>query len=305
MRSLGAYEEVERSVHWLRGRFKGRHPAVALVLTSGIGGFTKGLEDPITFTYQEIPGFPRDHEDGRLWLGKVNGVEVMVMDGRYYFYDGYAPHECVHGVRVMGRLGAQALIIKNAAGSADPKVQPGSLVVVTGHLNLTGDSPLRGPHDERLGPQHVDMTKAYDSVLRDHIHDCAARLRADMVPAPTPEKPDAKVTTWPMPLHPGGVFAQVPGPEFETEHQVTAIREQGGTLIGMAMAFEVIAARQLDMRCAGIVQVTNMAAGVEGGRPTPTEIRTSLATASPLTVRLLREVMGTPMPPQKVAVALD
>jgi purine-nucleoside phosphorylase len=219
-------------------------PRAAVVLGSGLGGFADRVEEPVTIPYAEIPGWPvataLGHA-GTLVVGSVAGVPVAVMRGRAHLYEGHPADRVVFGVRVLGRLGAETLVVTNACGGIRNDLTPGDLVLISDHLNLQGTSPLVGPNDDALGPRFPDMTAAYDPALRALAHECAERLGQSLSE---------------------GVYAAWLGPAFETPAEIRMIRTLGGDLVGMSTVPEVLAARHMGLRCLAISCVTNMAAGI-------------------------------------------
>ncbi len=219
-------------------------PRAAVVLGSGLGGFADRVEDAVEIPYGEIPGWPVSTaigHAGTLLLGTVAGVPLAVMKGRAHLYEGHPADRVVFGVRVLGRLGADALVVTNACGGVREDLAPGDLVLVADHLNLQGTSPLVGPNDDALGPRFPDMTSAYDPALRAIAHEAAGRLGQRLSE---------------------GVYAAWLGPAFETPAEIRMIRALGGDLVGMSTVPEVLAARHMGVRCLGVSCVTNMAAGI-------------------------------------------
>ena len=219
-------------------------PRVAVVLGSGLGGFADRVEDATEIPYGEIPGWPVSTalgHSGTLVLGSFAGVPVAVMKGRAHLYEGHAADRVVFGVRVLGRLGADVLVVTNACGGVREDLSPGELVLVSDHLNLQGTSPLVGPNDDALGPRFPDMSDAYDPVLRALAHEAADRLGQSLSE---------------------GVYAAWLGPAFETPAEIRMVRVLGGDLVGMSTVPEVLAARHMGLRCLAISCVTNMAAGI-------------------------------------------
>ena len=223
-------------------------PRVAVVLGSGLGGFADRIADATEIPYGEIPGWPISTalgHSGTLVLGSFAGVPVAVMKGRAHLYEGHPADRVVFGVRVLGLLGADALVVTNACGGVREDLSPGELVLVSDHLNLQGTSPLVGPNDDALGPRFPDMSDAYDPVLRALAHEAADRLGQSLSE---------------------GVYAAWLGPAFETPAEIRMVRVLGGDLVGMSTVPEVLAARHMGLRCLAISCVTNMAAGI---RPEP------------------------------------
>ncbi len=238
------YERAEHAARTLRARFQ-ETPRVALVLGSGLGAFADTVDDAVSVPYTEVPGFTRatvEGHKGRLVLGRVEGVPVAVMQGRSHFYEGYTLEETTFPVRALGLLGAKSLILTNAAGGLNNSFTQGSLVVISDHLNLIGDNPLRGPNDERFGPRFPDMTEVYDHEYQDAAiregHEMGLELRR-------------------------GVYAALSGPSYETPAEIRMLRLLGADAVGMSTVPEAIVARHMGLRVLGISCITNMAAGVE------------------------------------------
>jgi purine-nucleoside phosphorylase len=243
------------------------------VLGSGLGGFADAVEDAVEIPYAEIPGWPVSTavgHAGTLVLGTFGGAPVAVMKGRAHLYEGVPPAKVVFGVRVLGRLGIESLVVTNACGAIDPSLQPGALVAVSDHLNFQGASPLVGPNDDSLGPRFPDMTDAYDPSYRARAREAADRLGIALGE---------------------GVYAAWLGPAFETPAEIRMLRAVGADLVGMSTAPEVLAARHMGIRCLALSCVTNAAAGV---LPEPIDHERVLevgARAAGDLVALLREVI--------------
>ncbi len=219
-------------------------PKIALVLGSGLGSFADRLADPTVIPYAEIPHFPRstvEGHSGRLVLGSFAGIPLVVMQGRVHGYEGYTQQQVVFPTRVLAQLGIRTLIVTNAAGAIRTDLAPGQLVLIADHINFTGQNPVTGPNDPRLGERFFDMSDAYARRLRR-----LARTAAQAEGIPLPE----------------GVYLGLSGPSFETPAEIRAFRTMGADLVGMSTVHEVIAARHLGIEVLGLSCVTNMAAGV-------------------------------------------
>ena len=239
-------KELEEAVGWLRERTS-LSPRVGVVLGSGLGGFASCLTDRLEIPYETIPHWPvstAEGHAGRLVLGRLGELPVAVMAGRVHLYEGYRPDQVVFGVRVLGRLGARALVLTNAAGGINPAFQRGLLVLISDHINLQGANPLVGPNEESLGPRFPDMTEAYSVRLRQIARETAAELGI-----PVAE----------------GVYAAMLGPSYETPAEIRFLRIIGADLVGMSTVPEVIAARHMGLSVLAISCVTNMAAGLAPG----------------------------------------
>jgi purine-nucleoside phosphorylase len=219
-------------------------PKIGLVLGSGLGSFADSLTDPTRIPYAEIPAFPRSTaigHAGQMVIGKSGAVPVAVMQGRVHLYEGYSPQQVAFPMRVFGRMGIRAVILTNAAGGINLNYQQGALVLIRDHINLQGSNPLVGPNDDRFGVRFPDMTHAYAKEYRAMAREEAAKLG--------------------MTLH-EGVYAALLGPNYETPAEINYLRAIGADLVGMSTAFEVIAARHMEIKVVAISCVTNMAAGI-------------------------------------------
>jgi purine-nucleoside phosphorylase len=237
------YERAEHAARLIRSRIA-EDVRVALVLGSGLGAFADELEGAEAIPYAEIPGFARptvEGHAGRLVVGRVGGVMVAAMQGRFHFYEGYRLEEVTFPVRVLALLGASSLVLTNAAGGLNNSFEQGSLVVISDHLNLMGTNPLLGPNDPRFGPRFPDMTDVYDREYQDaaitEAHAMGLELRR-------------------------GIYAALSGPSYETPAEIRMLRLLGADAVGMSTVPEAIVARQMGLRVLGISCITNMAAGV-------------------------------------------
>jgi purine-nucleoside phosphorylase len=253
-------------------------PTVALILGSGLGSLAEEVRDATGIPYEEIPHFARSTvagHAGRLLIGTLEGVPVVVMQGRFHFYEGYSPQVITFPVRVMHLLGAQTLIVTNAAGGVNPAYRPGDFMLIRDHINfpgLAGVNPLIGPNEDRLGERFPALAKAYDPQLRALARSVAAR--------------------WPeMTLH-EGIYTMVAGPSFETGAELKALRILGTDAVGMSTVPEVIVARHMGMRVLGLSLITNTATGEESEEVNHAEVLTAAKTAQPLFVALVRGIIS-------------
>ena len=215
-----------------------------MVLGSGLGAFADEFAEATRIPYAKIPHFPRSTaigHAGQLVLGKVDGVEVVGMQGRVHLYEGYSAQEVAFPIRVFARLGVRAVILTNAAGGIKKEFTQGRLVVISDHINLQGANPLTGPNEERFGPRFPDMTNAYDKQFRELTLAAGRKMNVGLGE---------------------GVYAALAGPSYETPAEIRYLRSIGADLVGMSTVPEVIAARHSGMRALGISCVTNAAAGV-------------------------------------------
>jgi purine-nucleoside phosphorylase len=239
------YERAEHAARTIRARFD-EEVRVALVLGSGLGAFADDLEESVAIPYEEIPGFARptvEGHAGRLVLGRINGVPVAVMQGRFHYYEGYSFDEVLFPVRTLALYGAKSLVLTNAAGGINIELAQGALMVISDHLNLMGVNPLRGAHDPRFGERFPDLTETYARDYQELAVEEAHAMGLDLR---------------------RGVYAALSGPTYETPAEIRMLRTLGADAVGMSTVPEAVAARQMGMKVLGISCITNMAAGVVG-----------------------------------------
>jgi len=237
------YERAEKAARLIRARTDA-DVSVAIVLGSGLGAFADELTDSTSIRYDEIPSFARatvEGHAGRLVIGKTNNVTVAAMQGRFHFYEGYSLEEVTFPIRVLKLLGVRTLILTNAAGSLNTEFTPGSLMVITDHINLLGVNPLVGPNDVRFGPRFPDLTSVYARRLQDLVISEANAIGLDMR---------------------RGIYAALSGPSYETPAEIHMVRTLGADAVGMSTVPEAIVARHMNLEVIGISCITNLAAGV-------------------------------------------
>lgn len=246
---------------------------LALVLGSGLSGFSSGLPDAIEVPYEDIPGFPVPKVEGHarsLFSAKIGAANVLVLAGRVHLYEGWELDEVVFGVRTAILCGCRTVVLTNAAGATSDSMQPGELVLIEDHINLTGYNPLMGDNDERLGPRFPDMTDVYDPQLRQLAVKTAKSLGMDMKQ---------------------GVYAWFTGPSYETPAEIRMVAKMGGDLAGMSTVPEAIAARHMGARVLGISLVTNLAAGLSPDVLSHDEVTEIGAQAKPRFTSLLNALL--------------
>lgn len=239
-------DRVDEAVAAVRARIGDRAPEVGLVLGSGLGAASLPLEDPIEIPVDEIPHVPVPQVEGHVgvWtFGRIAGRPVVVAGGRVHTYEGVPLRRSTLGVRAIAGLGARALIVTNAAGGIRDDLVPGTLMRIRDHLNLLGDSPLVGEHDDRMGARFVDLTEAYDRAW------CARARALDG---------DAAIDL------PEGVYAACLGPQYETPAEIDHLERIGADAVGMSTVPEVIVARQCGLDVFGLSLISNRAAGRGG-----------------------------------------
>jgi purine-nucleoside phosphorylase len=235
--------QLDEAVAFVRSR-SSLQPQVGLVLGSGLGDFADHVEEACAIPYADIPHFRKvtvAGHAGRLVLGRVKGRPVAVLQGRYHYYEGHDIEAVVFPVRLLCRLGVEALLLTNAAGGIGAHLQAGSLMAIRDHINLMGINPLRGENDERLGPRFPDMSSVYDPAIRERIMKEQKLLGMD--PA-------------------DGVYLALSGPSYETPAEVRMLARLGADAVGMSTVPEAIVARHMGVRVGGISCVTNLAAGI-------------------------------------------
>jgi purine-nucleoside phosphorylase len=232
----------EAAAKVIRPRLLGRTPEVAITLGSGLGGLASRITDAVRIPYEEIPGFHSpsvEGHKGELVCGQLAGRTVLAQSGRFHMYEGYSAQVAVLPVRTFHALGIQSLMVTNAAGGVNRNFGPGTIMLITDHINMSGRTPLEGPvvpGDQRF----PDMTEAYDKALQALAREVASREGIELAE---------------------GVYLALLGPSYETPSEVRMFERFGADAVGMSTAVEVIAARARGMRCLGISTVTNAAAG--------------------------------------------
>lgn len=219
-------------------------PKVALILGSGLGDYADGIQIEQTIDYTQIEGFPvstvAGHK-GRFVFGYVNETPVVIMQGRIHYYEGYAMSDVVLPTRLMGMLGAEKLILTNAAGGINYDYKPGDFMLITDHIAVGTPNPLIGENLDELGVRFPDMSEVYSASMREIIKQEAEKLS--------------------IPLQ-EGVYVQLTGPAYETPAEIRMCRNWGGDAVGMSTACEAMAARHMGMEVCGISCITNLAAGM-------------------------------------------
>ena len=268
-------QQYREAAAYIRARTR-QEPTIGLVLGSGLSSLADQLEQADVFPYQELPHFAQTTvhgHTGRLLVGKLEGQTVMVMQGRFHFYEGHTMQRVTLPIRVMGMLGIQTLIVTNAAGGLAPRFSPGELMLITDHINLVGMSghnPLIGPNDPDLGPRFPDMSQAYAPELQQIARQVA---RTDGIPLQE------------------GVYVCLAGPSFETPAEIRFLRLIGADAVGMSTVHEVIVAHHMGMRNLGISGISNVHAA-DSAPPQETTHQEVLETGLTIAPRLLALIRG-------------
>ena len=240
---MAYYEDIKAAADAVRARVSDM-PTLAIVLGSGLGDFADSLDDAVSLPYDDLPCWPSSTvagHAGRLVVGSSDGCRIVALAGRSHLYEGHDSRTVTFAVRVLGVLGVKTLILTNAAGGVNTGFSQGALMLIDDHINLTGQNPLVGANDDRLGPRFPDMSSVY-----------SPRLRAIAVEV-------GKVCGVGL-AH--GVYAALLGPSYETPAEIRYLRTIGADAVGMSTVPEAIAARHMGIEVLGISCITNMAAGV-------------------------------------------
>jgi purine-nucleoside phosphorylase len=280
-----SYEKAAAAADFIRSRHPAE-PEVAIVLGSGLGAFADSVERAVRIPYEEIPGFARSTVEGhagQLVLGEIGGRRVAVQQGRFHFYEGYEMEQVILPVRAFALLGVKSVILTNAAGSLDTDMTPGSLMVITDHLNCMGANPLRGPNADRFGPRFPDMTAVYDRELQQ-----IAEMEADAIAW---ERFDKGIDPEKVDFIHRGVYCALSGPTYETPAEVRMYRMLGASAVGMSTVPEAIAARHAGLRVLGISCITNLAAGISDEPINHAEVMETGARVAEIFQELLRRIV--------------
>ena len=243
------------ATEFLKSRIEDIQPEIGLVLGSGLNFLAdERMQLDKTIPYSEIPEFPRatalGHK-GNLVFGGLGECSVVCMQGRFHFYEGHSMEDVIKPVQVMSQLGVKTVVLTNAAGGINESFSPGTLMLITDHINLLGTNPLIGENIDEFGPRFPDMTFVYDREVRSSAHDAAESLGIELRE---------------------GVYLATTGPSFETPAEIRAFRTLGADAVGMSTVPEAIAANHAGLRVCGISCISNMAAGMSGARLTHEEV---------------------------------
>lgn len=236
-------KKLEETAAYMRNRFS-QKPEIGIILGSGLGTLVEDIVEGVNIPYEDIPHFSSTTvigHPGRVVVGKFAGKVVMTMQGRFHYYEGYSMQQVAYPVRLMGWMGIHTLLVTNASGGINSNFSPGDLMVIRDHINLMGDSPLRGPNENSLGPRFPDMTEAYPQFLRRLAYRAAVSAGVRLQE---------------------GIYAGIPGPSYETPAEINFLRTAGADAVGMSTVPEVIAANHQGIKVLGISCITNMAAGI-------------------------------------------
>jgi purine-nucleoside phosphorylase len=253
-------------------------PAAGIVLGSGLGGLADELDENVAIPFEDLPGWPvatAPGHAGRLLLGRLSGTPVVMLQGRFHVYEGNDPGLVVQPVLLFRRLGARIVVLTNAAGGIHPDYGPGTLMLITDHLNLTGRTALLGKNADELGERFPDLTNAWNPALREAM---LAAASAEGVPVEE------------------GVYAGLLGPQYETPAEVRMLRTLGADAVGMSTVLEAIAARWAGLEVCGVSLVTNAGAGYTGQPLSHEEVLEAGKEAGPRLAKVIRRFIGSLAP---------
>lgn len=240
---MSLQHKLQETAQWIQERISVQ-PEIVLILGSGLGVLADSLEEPVLLKYENIPHFPvttvEGHE-GVLAIGKLNGVSVAMLKGRFHLYEGYSEDMIAYPIRVMKALGIDKMVVTNAAGGINELFTPGEFMLIRDHINLMFRNPLMGPNDDSIGPRFPDLSEAYSKEMLQTARIIASGLKLKLQE---------------------GIYVGMTGPTYETPAEVRMLRKLGGDAAGMSTVPEVIAARHAGIRVLGISCITNMAAGI-------------------------------------------
>lgn len=262
------YEKVDRCYKSIQEKLPFT-PQLALVLGSGLGDYADGFPNEGAVEYQDIEGFPVSTvpgHKGRFIFTHVEGMPVVMMQGRVHYYEGYPMSDVVLPVRLMRRMGAEVLFLTNAAGGADFSLAPGDLMLIKDQIACFVPSPLIGPNVEEWGPRFPDMSHIYDPELMDAVRESAAGLQIDLKE---------------------GVYLQLTGPAYESPAEIRMCRGLGAQAVGMSTACEAVAARHMGYRICGLSCISNMASGMTEKPLSHQEVQETADRVAPLFKQLV------------------
>jgi purine-nucleoside phosphorylase len=270
---LTILQQIAETVSWIRS-VSDVKPRVGIVLGSGLGNLAREIAVDTEIAYSDIPHFPVstvEGHQGKLIFGKLGGQPIVVLSGRFHYYEGYPADQVVYPIRVLKFLGVQTLLLSNAAGGMNSAFRVGDLMIIRDHISLFTVNPLLGKNDDGLGPRFPDMSEPYSKELIRRARAITARLE--------------------IPVH-EGVYAGVTGPSFETRAEYKLLHVAGGDAVGMSTVQEVIAARHIGLSVFAISVITDLGIREEDNLITHEEVLQAAAAAEPKLTSLFRELVA-------------
>ena len=266
------WEQVQETVSYIKEKIDFT-PEYGVILGSGLGSFTDEIKVKYTLAYHEIPNFPvstvQGHK-GALIFGTIGTKNVVAMQGRFHFYEGYSMTEVTFPVRVMKYLGVEKLVVSNASGGVNPSYKVGAIIMITDHINMTPEHPLRGKNDERFGPRFVNMSEPYSRKMIAKATELAKKLNIE--------------------VH-EGIYLGLQGPTYETLAEYKMVKIVGADCVGMSTVPEVIVARHMDLETFGISVITDMGNEESIGTISHEEVLEAAKGAEPKVRTLIRELI--------------
>jgi len=266
------WDKVQETVTYIKNKIN-ITPGYGVILGSGLGSFTDDLTIECVLPYGEIPNFPTstvEGHQGALVFGKIGDKNVVAMQGRFHFYEGYNMKEVTFPVRVMKYLGVEKLIVSNASGGVNPKYKVGSIVLLKDQINMMPEHPLRGKNDERFGPRFVNMSEPFSKKMISKVKEIAEKSAIE--------------------VH-DGVYLGLQGPTFETLSEYRMVGKLGGDCVGMSTVPEVIVARHMNLETFGISVITDMGNEESIETITHAEVLEAAKNAEPHVRQLIRELI--------------
>lgn len=265
-------EKIKQTADYIRSK-AGNMPETAIILGTGLGALVDHITEKKYIPYTEIPNFPVstvEGHSGNLIFGRLGNRQVIAMQGRFHYYEGYDMKEVTFPVRVMKQLGVKTLFVSNAAGGMNKEFRVGDIMIITDHINLFPENPLRGKNYEELGPRFPAMTEAYDKRLVAAAEDIAAKKGIRVMK---------------------GVYVGTQGPTFETPAEYEYFRIIGGDAVGMSTVPEVIVANHAGMRVFGVSVITDLGGKDVTDVPTHEEVQKAAEAAQPYMMEIMRELI--------------
>lgn len=269
---VGQYEMALETASFIENKLTMK-PEIGLILGSGLGDLANEIDDRVEIPYEAIPNFPVstvEGHKGQLVIGTLSGKQVIAMQGRFHYYEGYSMEQVTFPIRVMKLLGVSTVFITNACGGMNATFSPGDLMIITDHLNMTGTNPLIGANDARFGPRFPDMSSAYTKEYIPLLEEVAKQL-------------NIKIQK--------GVYAGITGPTYMSGAELIMLRKNSGDVVGMSTVPEVIVASHMGMKVIGISCITDMAIGEELEGVTHEQVMEIANQTKPKFIQLVKEVL--------------
>ena len=274
MEEINWLDRIQETAAWIKNRVGGEMPKTAIILGTGLGELVTHIDIKESISYKEIPNFPIstvEGHSGRLIFGNLGSKYIMAMQGRFHYYEGYSMKEVTFPVRVMKELGVKTLFVSNAAGGMNPDFKVGDLMIITDHINLFPDHPLRGKNYAELGPRFPAMNEAYSRRLIEKAREIAKNENIRLME---------------------GVYVGTQGPTFETPSEYRFFYRIGGDAVGMSTVPEVIVARHGGMEVFGMSVITDLGGDGIFVDVSHEEVQKAAAMAEPIMSHVMQEIIN-------------